>query len=130
MEQQSPHRVLKALLEHIDPYTGEPLAAVTVLQQAEVQRALQAGIAALEEAAMRAQRRAQLPGNIGQPWTVAEEQRLAAGFKAGDALSEIAGRHGRTLAAIEARLERMGLLTPDQRITRNRYSASEPSERG
>jgi hypothetical protein len=130
MEQQSPHRVLRALVENTDPSTGEPLAAGTVLQQADVQHALQAGIAALEEGAMRAQRRAQLPGNIGQPWTVAEEQRLAAAFRAGDALSDIAGRHGRTLAAIEARLERMGLLAPDQRITRNRYAASEPPERG
>jgi hypothetical protein len=126
MEQQLPQRVLKALVEGIDPATGEALGGGTVLQQAEVQRALLAGIAALEEDASRAQRRAQLPGNIGQPWTIGEEQRLAAAFKAGDALSEIAARHGRTLAAIEARLERMGLLAPEQRITRNRYSANEP----
>jgi hypothetical protein len=125
MQQQPHHEVLKALLEGIDPASGEPLAAGTVLQQAEVQRALIAGIAALEEDVSRAQRRSTLPGNIGQPWTVGEEQQLATAFKAGDALAEIARRHGRTLTAIEARLERMGLLAPEQRVTRNRYSANE-----
>ncbi|MGH8286283.1 MAG: hypothetical protein ACRETT_11020 [Steroidobacteraceae bacterium] len=126
MEQRAPHQVLKALVEGIDPSTGEQLGPGTVLQQAEVQRALLAGIAALEEDASRAQRRSQLPGNIGQPWTAGEEQRLAAAFKTGDPLAEIADRHGRTLTAIEARLERLGLLAPEQRLTRNRYSASEP----
>lgn len=126
MEQRAPHQVLKALVEGIDPSTGEQLDPGTVLQEAEVQRALLAGIAALEEDASRAQRRSQLPGNIGQPWTAGEEQRLAAAFKAGDPLAEIADRHGRTLTAIEARLERLGLLAPEQRVTRNRYSASEP----
>jgi hypothetical protein len=124
VEQPSPQHVLKCLLEGADPATGETLPAAPVLQRAEVQRALLAGIAALEDEATRARRRANLPGNIGQPWTQAEEQQLAAAFKAGQALSEIASRHGRTLTAIEARLERLGLLTPDQRVTRNRYVKS------
>lgn len=126
MEPRPPVEVLKALVEGIDPATGQALAADALMRQADVQRALLAGIAALEDDASRAERRARLPGNIGQPWTVGEEQRLAAAFKAGESLADIASRHGRTLTAIEARLERLGLLAPDQRLTRNRYAAHEP----
>jgi hypothetical protein len=122
MEPRSPQHVLKCLVEGADPVTGEALPPTPVLQQAEVQRALLSAIAALESDASRAQRRASLPGNIGQPWTQSEEQQLTAAFKAGEALPEIASRHGRTLTAIEARLERLGLLAPDQRLTRNRYA--------
>lgn len=122
MAERSPQHVLRCLVEGADPATGEALPSTPVLQQADVQRALLAAIAVLESDASRAQRRASLPGNIGQPWTQAEEQQLTAAFKAGQALAEIANRHGRTLTAIEARLERLGLLAPDQRVTRNRYA--------
>ena len=72
--------------------------------------------------AARAQRRAQLPDNVGQAWTTDEESKLVAAFKSGDSPSAIAHRHGRTLRAIEARLERMGLITPEERTTRGGFS--------
>lgn len=122
MEQQAPQHVLRSLVEGVDPATGQALNAVPVLQQPAVQRALLAAIGALESEASRAERRANLPGNIGQPWSAGEEQQLAAAFKAGQPLAEIASRHGRSLTAIEARLERLGLLAPEQRVTRNRYA--------
>jgi len=129
MGEQAPHLVLKALVRGVDPATGEAFTPATVLQQAEVQRALLAGIAALEQDASRAQRRAQQPGNIGRLWTSAEEQQLTAEFHAGHSLADIAGRHGRTLAAIEARLELLGLLTAEQRVTRNRYASAKAGSR-
>jgi hypothetical protein len=124
MEPKPPQHVLRSLLGGVDPATGEVLAPVPLLQQPEVQRALLAAIGALESESSRTQRRASLPGNIGQPWTQGEEQQLAAAFKSGQALADIASRHGRSLTAIEARLERLGLLAPEQRVTRNRYSSN------
>ena len=121
MKEQRARHILQALVQGIDPLTGEELAPGTVLQQADVLRALLAGVAALEQTAARAQRRAQLPGNVGRSWSADEESSLVTAFKAGDALAEIATRHGRTLRAIEARLERLGLLKPEERSTNNSF---------
>jgi len=119
-------QILQTLVQGFDPVSGAELPAGTPLQHAEVIRALLAGITALEAQSVRTRRRAQLPENVGRPWSTAEEEQLAAGFRAGEALADIAMRHRRTLAAIEARLERLGLLAPEQRTTRNRY-VSAPS---
>ncbi len=117
-------QILQALVQGFDPVSGAELPAGTVVQQAEVIRALLAGIAALEADAERTRRRAQLPRNVGRPWSAEEEEQLRAEFRAGEALPEIAARHHRTVAAIEARLERLELITADQRTTRNRYVTS------
>jgi hypothetical protein len=108
-------------VQGIDPLTGDELPPGTVLQQAAVLRALLAGVSALEQTAARAQRRAQLPGNVGRAWSDDEERQLVAAFKSGDPLRDVAARHGRTLRAIEARLERLGLLTAVQRSTDNSF---------
>ncbi len=130
MKEQRAREILQALVQGIDPLTGEELPPGTVLQQAEVLRALLAGAVALEQMAARAQRRAQLPGNVGRAWTPEEEVVLAEEFKAGDSLPDIAAKHGRTLRAIEARLERLGLLTPEQRTTASSFVGGAQSGTG
>jgi hypothetical protein len=127
MQEQRARKILQALVQGVDPATGEDLANETVLQQADVLRALLAGASALEQISARAQRRAQLPGNVGRTWTSDEERDLVTAFQAGDALSDIATKHKRTLRAIEARLERLGLLTADQRSTNNSFTGSPTS---
>jgi hypothetical protein len=124
MKEQRARQILQALIQGVDPMTGEDLASGTVLQHADVLRALLAGVSALEQMAARAQRRAQLPDNVGRAWTSEEEGTLVAAFQSGDALADIAARHGRTVRAIEARLERLGLLTPEQRSTHNSFVSS------
>jgi catalase (peroxidase I) len=111
----------------VDPVTGEELAAGTVLQQADVLRALLAGVTALEQVTARAQRRAQLPDNVGRSWSADEERALVTEFQAGEPLADIATKHLRTLRAIEARLERLGLITADQRVTNNSFTGSQAS---
>ena len=129
VEQSGVQQILQTLVQGLDPVTGAELPAGTVLRHAEVVRALLAGITALEENAVRTRRRAQFPENVGRPWSTAEEERLAAAFRASRSLASIAAEHRRTLAAIEARLERLGLLAPEQRVTRNRYiSRGEPRQ--
>ncbi len=114
-------QILKALIQGADPRTGEPVPAESVLHQAEVLRALLAAVAALERSAARAQRRAALPDNVGRAWTGEEESRLIAAFKTGEPPEVLARKHRRTLRAVEARLERLGLLTAEQRTTRGGF---------
>src|SRR5258705_8391413 len=115
MQEQRARKILQALVQGVDPTTGAELEAGTVLQRADVLRALLAGVTALEQVSARAQRRAQLPDNVGRPWSADEERALVTSFQSGDALSDIATKHGRTLRAIEARPARLGLLTAVER---------------
>ena len=121
MDPIAARQILEALVQGFDPLTGAPLPEQTVVQSAEVMRALLAGIGALDADLRRSRRRSQLPENVGRPWRAEEEAQLVAAFRAGETLSAIAERHCRTVAAIEARLERLGLMAPEQRTTRNRY---------
>ena len=125
MKESRARQILQALVQGVDPLTGDELAPGTVLQHADVLRALLAGVDALEQMAARAQRRAQLPGNVGRTWSSAEEQALIAEFQRGEAIAAIAALHARTLRAIEARLERLGLLAPQERTTHNSFSPAE-----
>ena len=126
MREQRARQILQSLVQGIDPITGEELAAGSVLQHADVLRALLAGVAALEQSVARAQRRAHLPGNAGRPWTPEEEQALISAFQAGKELFEIAGSHGRTVRAIEARLEKLGLISLGPTTTRGRPASPRP----
>jgi hypothetical protein len=127
MQEQRARRILKALVDGVDPATGAEMDAAAVLQQADVIRALLAGVTALEQVSARAQRRASLPDNVGRPWSADEERTLVTEFQAGDSLNDIAMKHGRTLRAIESRLERLGLLTAEQRTTQNSFTGSPAS---
>jgi hypothetical protein len=110
MQKHRAKQILQALIQGIHPETGEPLTAESPLQSADVLRALLAGISALELADARANRRAQLPKNVGEPWTNAEVERLRSEFGSGVSLEEIAQAHGRTVRAIANRLMQLGLI--------------------
>jgi hypothetical protein len=125
MQEQRARQILQSLVQGVDPFDGEELPPGTVLQQADVLRALLAGVAAMDQLAARASRRSQLPQNIGRTWSDQEQSSLIDAFQAGEALEEIAERHGRTLRAIEARLEKLGLITAEQRTTQDRFGSRE-----
>ncbi len=117
--------ILKTLIEGREPGSLEPLPADSVAHRADVLRALLAAVAALERVEIRTKRRSALPDHTGRTWSAEEDSRLAAAFKAGETPNAIAERHRRTLRAIEARLQRMGLLAPEDRVTRGGFG-SEP----
>jgi catalase (peroxidase I) len=121
MQERRARQILQALIQGVDPFDGNELPSGTVLQQADVLRALLAGVAALEQDAARASRRAQLPRNIGRSWSAEENSQLIDSFQAGENLADVALRHGRTLRAIEARLEKLGLITTAERTTADRF---------
>lgn len=126
MQEVRARQILQSLVQGLDPFNGHELPAGTVLQQADVLRALLAGVAALEQGVARASRRSQLPKNIGRAWGAEEQSQLIDAFQAGDSLADIATKHGRTLRAIEARLEKLGLISADQRTTQDRFGPRDP----
>lgn len=129
MREQKARQILQALIQGVNPFDGEELPQGSILQQADVLRALLAGVTALEEGEARAERRAQMPENMGRPWSAEEQEQLMTAFDAGEPLPEIAVRHRRTLRAIEARLEKFGVISADQRATRDRFTGAPPPER-
>jgi hypothetical protein len=118
---QKARHVLQALIDGVDPNSGTDLPNDTVLNRPDVIRALLASISALDAVQARAQRRAQLPAGVGKSWSDDEERQLREEFTNGDPVSVIATKHARTIRAIEARLERIGLLNSDQRTTHNSF---------
>ena len=119
-----PRAILTTLIQGCDPQSGEPLPHDCIIHRTDVLRAMLAGLGALEQTAARAQRRAQLPENVGQSWTTEEERELVTEYKSGDSPTVIAAKHGRTLRAIEARLEKLGLITAEQRTTRGGFTGA------
>jgi hypothetical protein len=79
---------------------------------------------------IRAQRRAQLPQSVGKTWSESEEQQLKDEFARDEPIPLIASNHGRTVRAIEARLERLGLLRPDQRTTFSSFLGASGAKEG
>jgi hypothetical protein len=110
MEHRRVREILESLVQGVDPEKGAPLPSDSVLQSASVLRALLAGIAALEDAERRAARRARLPENVGRSWGESELAVLRGEFECGMTLEQIASAHRRSVKAITARLEKMGVL--------------------
>src|SRR6185312_16578499 len=111
MQQIDARRILLSLIQGRNPTSGESLPSECVVHDSVVIRALLFGVSAIEATDARAKRRAQLPANVGRDWTTGEEEQLRSEYAAREPLTTIAYRDGRTLRAIEARLQRMGLIT-------------------
>ncbi len=121
MDLAAARTTLKCLVEGVDPVTGYPIPKSLVLHHAVVIRALLCALAVLEADAARMRRRARLPRNTGRPWRPADDAQLIAAFRNGEPLPQIAADQHRSLAGVESRLERLGVLAAEQRVTRDRY---------
>ena len=122
MQHTEAREILVSLIQGRDPGSGESLPDDSFVHRPDVIRALLVGIGAIDATDARVKRRAQLPENVGIGWTTKEEEQLRSEYGAKEPLTEIAARHGRTLRAIEARLERMGLITAEERTTRGGFT--------
>jgi len=110
MEPRRVREIFASLVQGLDPDTGAALPSDSVVQRNTVLRALLAGIEALDVAERRAARRAHLPKNVGRSWSAAELATLRREFESGMSIEQLAPAHGRTVKAITARLEQMGLI--------------------
>ena len=114
MKQQKAFEIIESLIAGTDPITGDDLPPGSVLQHADVMRALLASKAAMVSQLARDKRRAQLPAKVGKAWTEKEESKLTELFNSGEPWRSIAARLGRTQRAIAARLQILKLITPEQ----------------
>jgi hypothetical protein len=110
MEPRRVREIFESLVQGTDPDTGAALPSDSIVQRSTVLRALLAGIEAIELAERRAARRAHLPKNVGRSWSEPEIATLRREFESGMSIEQVASAHGRTLKAITARLEQMGLI--------------------
>lgn len=110
MQDRRANAILQALVHGVHPYTGEPLPSDSVVQDPGVIRALLSGMTALNAVEARAARRAQLPKNVGLPWTELELASVRREFEGGQPIEEIARAHGRSARAITHRLAMLGLV--------------------
>jgi len=121
---QKARAVIQSLVQGIDPENGIELPKDSIVNKIDVNRALTMGVFALDQMMARLTRRAQLPESVGKTWTFEEEQQLTHEAASGEPVAAIATKHGRTVRAIEARLEKMGFLSREQRTTDTSFLTS------
>jgi hypothetical protein len=126
MDETKTVAILSALANGVNPLTGEIFSADSPYQQAEVVRALFAALEHFKQAEKPKPKptnkiSADAPSNAGKPWSDEEDRRLLTEFDRGRKPAELAKDLGRTIAGIEARLERHGRLNAHERTTANRY---------
>lgn len=104
--------IVSALANGVNPRTGEMFEVDSPYQSADVIRALYVAVRALEMSSRSKGRinRARLPANAGKPWSEQEDRELLQKFDDGLPVPLLAQAHDRTLAGIQARLERHGRL--------------------
>lgn len=104
--------IVSALANGINPETGEVFYMDSPYQSVDVIRALYVAVRALEtttKAKLRSNKQ-RTPTNAGKPWTDQEDRELLTKFDEGLSIADLARVHDRTLAGIQARLERHGRL--------------------
>lgn len=112
MDDNKALNIVSALANGVNPQTGEMFEIDSPYQTADVIRALYVAVRALELNNRSKGRgtRSRLPANAGKPWGEQEDRELLEKFDAGLSVTELAQAHDRTLAGIQARLERHGRL--------------------
>ena len=128
MEREHTLSILNALANGIHPATGEQFGADSPYQHPDTVRALFEAMRAVEGAQTPApERKSAFPqSGYGSRWTTEEEQRLASAFDAGRSVDELAAAHGRSRAAIEARLVRLGKMDASAVTTPLRFPPKPP----
>lgn len=121
---QKARAVLQALVHGLHPVAGEELLGQDIVNDIEVSMAMALAVIALDQMAARLTRKEGLPDKVGNAWTAEEEQQLKDEFNRNESVSDMAITRRRTHRAIEARLERLGLLRADQRINTGEFASS------
>lgn len=104
-------RIVTALSDGVDPYTGEILSQNDPYQNPHTVRALFLALKGLEILQSKEKKTDSLAKNAGKPWSKEEEQQLLSQFEAGSTIHDLSVKHGRTKLAIQARLIKLGKLT-------------------
>jgi hypothetical protein len=109
MELHEAIATIRALADGVNPTTRETLDATDACRQPQSVKALNRALAAPVAQEAREKRS---PANAGRAWSRAEDQQVCEELRQCQDINEIAKAHNRTVAAIAARLVKLGKLTP------------------
>ena len=110
MEISEALKIIRALADGVNPFTGEVFPDDSPYQHPQMVRALFKAVGVLESREKREKRRGYLPEHAGNPWRGEEEVRLVSEFDSGLSIAEIAKNHKRTKGAIRSRLKKLGKI--------------------
>lgn len=102
---------IRALANGINPETKEPLEETSVCRRPLAIKALNRALASLVAQQERLSKR---PSNNGRAWSPAEDGQICEALRKGMDFHEIAKTHNRSLAAILARLVKLGKIAPEK----------------
>ena len=109
MEVDEAIKVIRALANGMDPQTDKPLGEDSICRTPRTVKALNRALAALVAQDERGRKK---PTNAGRPWTGAEDEQVCEALRRGTDFNDIAKAHNRTIAAILARLVKLGKIKP------------------
>jgi hypothetical protein len=125
MDESKAYNIVAALANGVDPLTGKAFPADSPYQASDIVRALYLAAQVLDaKVRTRGRTKGELPANAGKPWNDEEDRRLLGQFDTGQSVPELARLHGRTVAGIQARLERHGRLQPQAGQDRGRTAGT------
>ena len=103
--------VIRALANGTHPLTGASLEETSVCRLPEAVKALNRALAVLVNQHERDQRR---PGNSYRRWSHEEDAQVCEELRQGTDFQQIAKTHNRSVAAILARLVKLGKIAPEK----------------
>jgi hypothetical protein len=110
MDHEQASDIIRQLADGLDPNTGQPFPLDSPFQHPQIVRALFVARQALDRASaahVKAKPRAE---HAGLPWSQDEDRRLADAYDGGTPAKDLAGRHKRSIAAIQTRLVKLGKI--------------------
>lgn len=120
-------KMLTALSNGTNPFTGEAFPADSPYQHPQIVRALFQALRQIEAATagpaptVKAARtpspaNAARPANVGKPWSKDEDETLLGAYDGGATIDELALSHGRSRLGVEARLAKFGRVPMPERV--------------
>jgi len=111
MELEQAIQVIRALANGIHPQSGAALEETSICRAPESVKALNRALAALVAENERAKKR---PKDAGKKWSREEDEQICEDLRKGTDFNQIAQTHNRSIAAILARLVKLGKIAPDK----------------
>jgi len=111
MEIEEAINIIRALANGVHPTSGAALDEGSVCRTPEAVKALNRALAALVAQQEREKKR---PKNAGKSWSHEEDAQICEELRQGIDFNQVANTHNRSLAAILARLVKLGKIAPEK----------------
>jgi len=111
MEIEQAVNVIRALANGVHPESGAALEENSICRTPDAIKALNRALAALVAQQEREKKR---PRNAGKNWSHEEDAQICEELRQGIDFNQIAKTHNRSLAAILARLVKLGKIAPEK----------------